>query len=192
MVSSSMGVRWVISGSSTDTTRSKRFLKTCIPMRSDAYKLILKKFFILEDFHEFMEHHLPAVEQEVDGIILLRGFEPVRTGTHETMFKWKPRDKNTVDFRMERDGDTWRLYVQERGNPCSNLSFHQVASPTSRIGSKTAPSWSVNTLQTKRPCGGDRSSDARIRRTRIIGERITEPSLTSKKTSRLKFKDVTL
>ena len=95
----------------------ERFVKTCIPMRSDAYRLILKKFFVLDEFREFMEHHLPAVEQEVDGIILTPVDEPVRTGTHETMFKWKPRDKNTVDFRMERDGDTWRLYVQERGKP---------------------------------------------------------------------------
>ena len=58
------------------------------------------------------EHHLPAVEQEVDGIILTP-WTGVRTGTHETCSSGS-RDKNTVDFRMERDGDTWRLYVQSR------------------------------------------------------------------------------
>jgi hypothetical protein len=41
--------------------------------------------------------------------------DAVKKGTHETMFKWKPRDKNTIDFQVKRGTDAWRLYVQEKG-----------------------------------------------------------------------------
>jgi hypothetical protein len=36
-------------------------------------------------------------------------------GTHETLFKWKPRDTNTIDFQMKWRGDRWGMYVQEKG-----------------------------------------------------------------------------
>ena len=56
---------------------------------------------------------------ETDGLIFTPKDEPARLGTHETMFKWKPLEKNTVDFQvvpsireMEYGYD---LYVQERG-----------------------------------------------------------------------------
>ena len=63
----------------------EKFTKTRIRMKSDAYRLVLKTFFVLEEFRIFMEHHLPTVEQEVDGIILTPVGEPVRTGTHEKL-----------------------------------------------------------------------------------------------------------
>jgi hypothetical protein len=42
--------------------------------------------------------------------------DPVRIGTHETMFKWKPRDMNTIDFQVKWRGNKWGLYIQEKGS----------------------------------------------------------------------------
>jgi hypothetical protein len=44
------------------------------------------------------------------------------------MFKWKPREKNTIDFQMKKKGNLWRLYVQERGKLVfeSELKPHQI------------------------------------------------------------------
>ena len=39
-----------------------------------------------------------------DGVIFTPVNEPVRMGTHRTLFKWKPRDKITVDFHMDTHG----------------------------------------------------------------------------------------
>ena len=62
-----------------------------------------------------MEDYLPTVSQEMDGLIFTPVKTWVKTGTHETMFKWKPRDKNTIDFQMKWVDDRWKLYVQEKG-----------------------------------------------------------------------------
>jgi hypothetical protein len=94
----------------------------------DPIKIQIKTFHLLKDFKTFMDVYLPTVTQKVDGLV----FTPVQTcvkiGTHETMFKWKPRDKNTIDFQMKKKGDLWRLYVQERGKLVfeSELRAHQV------------------------------------------------------------------
>jgi len=112
----------------------ERFVKACISMKSDEYRIVLKTFFVLEEFDVFMHRHLPTVKQEIDGVIFTPVNEPVRTGTHETMFKWKPKGKNTVDFRMERDGQAWRLYVQERGKP-----VYESTIPPGRIAEE--PDW---------------------------------------------------
>ena len=46
--------------------------------------------------------------------------EPVRSGTHETMFKWKPKDRITIDF-LVRGKD---LYLQERGQLYKESEIH--------------------------------------------------------------------
>ncbi len=96
----------------------EKFVKSTISMKSDPYKLKIKTFYPFADFKEFTEEHLPHVQQRVDGLIMTPVYEPVRMGTHETMFKWKPRDHNTIDFQMKRDPyreGVWRLYIQEKG-----------------------------------------------------------------------------
>jgi hypothetical protein len=95
-------------------------------LKYDPIKIQLKTFHLLTDFKTFMSEYLPTVTQKIDGLI----FTPVKTwvkiGTHETMFKWKPREKNTIDFQMK--GNLWRLYVQERGKLVfeSELKPHQI------------------------------------------------------------------
>ena len=92
-------------------------LKSIVYLKTDKYRLKMKTFHPLITFKTFMDEYLPTVTQRVDGLVFTPVNEPVRIGTHETMFKWKPRNENTVDFYMKKDTDsrTWRLYVQEKG-----------------------------------------------------------------------------
>ena len=97
-----------------------------IYMKMDKHRLHMKEFHHMRDFKDFMDEYLPNVKQEVDGLVFTPIQEPIRLGTHETMFKWKPQMKNTVDFLMKREPSretpgcvpgipAWRLYVQEKG-----------------------------------------------------------------------------
>uniref|UniRef100_A0AB38ZM25 mRNA guanylyltransferase n=1 Tax=Mantoniella tinhauana virus 1 TaxID=3111543 RepID=A0AB38ZM25_9VIRU len=105
---------------------AKDLMKPIIYMKSDVHRLKCKTFHHMRDFAHFMDVYLPTVEQKIDGLIFTPVNEPVRTGTHETMFKWKPREKNTIDFLMKweptretpgvaKGEHRWRLYVQEKG-----------------------------------------------------------------------------
>ena len=105
---------------------AEEMMKFIIYMKSDKYRLKMKTFHMMKDFGVFMDEHLPTVQQKIDGLVFTPVYEPIRLGTHETMFKWKPLEKNTVDFLMKREPTretpgckpgplAWRLYVQEKG-----------------------------------------------------------------------------
>ena len=49
---------------------------------------------------------IDPVAPGADGLIFTPVNEPVRTGTHETLFKWKPTEQNTVDFFWS-EGHLW-------------------------------------------------------------------------------------
>jgi hypothetical protein len=57
---------------------------------------------------------LNAFEYETDGIVFTPVNEPIRMGTHETMFKWKPHERITIDFQLKNGKE---LFVQDRGIP---------------------------------------------------------------------------
>lgn len=86
---------------------------TCL--KYDPIKLKIKTFHIMNEYRQFLEEYLPTVTETIDGLIFTPVNDTVKKGTHETMFKWKPRDKNTIDFQVRRGTDAWRLYVQEKG-----------------------------------------------------------------------------
>jgi hypothetical protein len=105
---------------------ARSIMKSIIYMKSDQYRLKCKTFHQMREFGKFMDAYLPTVQQKIDGLVFTPVNEPVRIGTHETMFKWKPQEKNTVDFLMKREPSretpgfkpgtpAWRLYVQEKG-----------------------------------------------------------------------------
>lgn len=98
-------------------------------LKYDPIKIIIKTFHLLTDFKNFMDNYLPTVTQKIDGLVFTPIKDGVKTGTHETMFKWKPRDKNTIDFQVKKKGDVWRLYVQEKGALVfeSEIKAHQIA-----------------------------------------------------------------
>ena len=43
--------------------------------------------------------------EKTDGCIFTPIDEPIRMGTHRTMFKWKPREKITIDFLIKDSGE---------------------------------------------------------------------------------------
>tara|TARA_B100001564_G_scaffold360024_1_gene384827 strand:+ start:4641 stop:5513 length:873 start_codon:yes stop_codon:yes gene_type:complete len=86
---------------------------TCL--KYDPIKLKIKTFHVMNEYKQFLEDYLPTVTDTVDGLIFTPVNDTIKKGTHETMFKWKPRDKNTIDFQVKRGTDAWRLYVQEKG-----------------------------------------------------------------------------
>jgi len=96
---------------------AKKVVSGTIRMKSDPVKLKMKTFFNFKDYKKFITEHIPTVTYKIDGLVFTPVNEPVRTGTHETMFKWKPRDNNTIDFQCKRweQQDKWGLYVIEKG-----------------------------------------------------------------------------
>jgi len=95
----------------------QKFIKTLVTMKFDPYKVRVKTFHAINDFQSFMDDYLPTVHEKVDGLVFTPVNCPVKMGTHEEMFKWKPKEKNTVDFQLKWDANRnmWRLYVQEKG-----------------------------------------------------------------------------
>jgi mRNA capping enzyme, catalytic domain/mRNA capping enzyme, C-terminal domain len=69
---------------------------------------------------------LDSFPYETDGIVLTPVIEPVRVGTHETMFKWKPRDRITIDFSIQHWNPTagWELCVQDKGQFYTESSLY--------------------------------------------------------------------
>ena len=64
---------------------------------------------------------LNSFEYETDGLVFTPINEPIRMGTHETMFKWKPRERITIDFCLQNGRE---LFVQDRGEPYKEAELH--------------------------------------------------------------------
>jgi len=104
----------------------EKTVKKAMVLKTDSITLKVKTFHLHRDFKEFMDKYLPKVKQEIDGLIFTPIDQPIRIGTHNTMFKWKPRNKNTIDFLVKKGptaetpgcvpgAHVWRLYIQDRG-----------------------------------------------------------------------------
>ncbi len=79
-------------------------------------KVRVKPMFPMSEVQKVIEHYNKA---ETDGIIFTPVNEPVRMGTHETLFKWKPRNHITIDFLCDVDGTVdgkpvLGLFIQDR------------------------------------------------------------------------------
>jgi hypothetical protein len=64
---------------------------------------------------------LNSFDYETDGIVMTPIREPIRMGTHETMFKWKPRERITIDFQLQNGIE---LFVQDRGELYKEAELH--------------------------------------------------------------------
>jgi hypothetical protein len=82
-------------------------------MKKDPFSVYVKSMFPLCDIRQLFEKDHVC---HTDGLIFTPIDDPIRVGTHNTMFKWKPLEMNTIDFLAQRRRGGWGLYVQERGN----------------------------------------------------------------------------
>ena len=98
---------------------ARRVVKGIIKTANAPFELKVKTMYCLEDFGSFPE--LSSFEYETDGLVFTPINEPVRTGTHETMFKWKPFDRITIDFCIKNGEE---LYVQDRGEFYREATLH--------------------------------------------------------------------
>jgi hypothetical protein len=106
-------------------------VKGVIKMKSDSVTIRVKTFAAVHHTKQHYEEYMPTLPYKTDGLILTPIFEPIKTGTHETLFKWKPLEKNTIDFQFKFFGKKWGMYVLEKGK----LVFESELYP------KDAPPW---------------------------------------------------
>ena len=102
--------------------RATALVKSVLKTSKDPFKIEMKPVFERDELEKAMNTDFGY---ETDGLIFTPKDEPARVGTHETMFKWKPLEKNTVDFQVvpsTRMHDCrqemiygYDLYVQEHG-----------------------------------------------------------------------------
>ena len=102
--------------------RATSLIKSVLKTSKDPLKLEMKPVFERDELEKAIKTDFGY---ETDGLIFTPKHEPARVGTHETMFKWKPLEKNTVDFQVvpsTRMHDCrqemiygYDLYVQEHG-----------------------------------------------------------------------------
>jgi hypothetical protein len=84
-------------------------------LKKDPLVLRTKKFYQAQNIQEFKTTILDTLDHKSDGLIFTPVYTPITAGTHETMFKWKPGDSNTVDFKIKYTNGRWCMYLQEKG-----------------------------------------------------------------------------
>ena len=98
---------------------ARKIIKAIIKTANASLEIRVKTMTDLKDFRSFPP--LDSFEYETDGLVFTPVNEPIRTGTHETMFKWKPRDRITIDFCIKNGSE---LFVQDRGIPYKEADLH--------------------------------------------------------------------
>ncbi len=103
--------------------KARSVVKTIIKTATAPFEVRVKVMTDLRDFKTFPD--LNSFDYETDGLVFTPVQEPIRTGTHETMFKWKPRERITIDFELRNKNE---LFVQDRGVPYKEAELHLVPS----------------------------------------------------------------
>ena len=112
--------------------KASRLVKGILKTAKDPIKIEMKPVFGREDLVQVVKKDFGY---ETDGLIFTPKDEPARIGTHEHMFKWKPLEKNTVDFQVvpstrmhdchQEMIDGYDLYVQEHGKKICEARVHR-------------------------------------------------------------------
>ncbi len=77
-------------------TKAKQLVKAILPIQK--LRVVCKNMIPYRDMKQL------KLGEHTDGVIFTPVNEPVRMGTHRTLFKWKPREKITIDFLLH-DGN---------------------------------------------------------------------------------------
>ena len=99
-----------------DAARS--LLKTVIRSSRDPFEIRVKPMAVFPG-------PLPDLDSfpwDTDGLVFTPVNEPIRMGTHETLFKWKPRSRITIDFEVKKGSE---LNVQEKGRLYKEAELYQ-------------------------------------------------------------------
>jgi hypothetical protein len=99
-------------------SKASGVVKTIIKTATAPFEVKVKKMYRL--FEEPIPD-LNSFPYETDGIVMTPVNEPIRMGTHETMFKWKPRERITIDFELKNGTE---LFVQDRGELYKEAELH--------------------------------------------------------------------
>ena len=67
------------------------------------FQIRMKAFYPIKQFREYVRDVVPTIGHEIDGYIFTPESDPVMSGTHFSLYKWKEQTKNTVDFLLERN-----------------------------------------------------------------------------------------
>jgi mRNA-capping enzyme len=81
-----------------------------VHLSSTYIKLSVKKFFTFDKINEFKEY-IKTIDHPHDGFIMTPVNKPIGTGTQYTLFKWKPKESHTFDFRVKEDHGVYYAYV---------------------------------------------------------------------------------
>jgi mRNA capping enzyme, catalytic domain/mRNA capping enzyme, C-terminal domain len=92
--------------------KARAVIKGIIKTAQAPFEIKVKNMIPLESIKTFPA--LDSFDYETDGLVFTPIEEPIRVGTHETMFKWKPRERITIDFQLKNGLE---LFVQDRGIP---------------------------------------------------------------------------
>jgi hypothetical protein len=98
---------------------ARKAIKTIIKTAGAEFEIRVKTMWPLQSIGDMTP--LDKFEYETDGIVFTPVNEPIQTGTHETMFKWKPRERITIDFAIMGKRN---LYVQDKGIPYLEAELH--------------------------------------------------------------------
>jgi hypothetical protein len=99
---------------------ARKVVKSIIKTSGAEFEIRVKTMWPLNKIQDMPA--LDKFEYETDGLVFTPVKEPIQTGTHETMFKWKPREKITIDFAIMSGKN---LYVQEKGIPYLESELHK-------------------------------------------------------------------
>jgi len=100
-------------------SKAQAVTKAIIKTASAPFEVRVKTMWPLEDLSKMPS--LNDFEYETDGVVMTPVKEPIRMGTHETMFKWKPHERITIDFQLKNGTE---LFVQDRGEPYKEAVLH--------------------------------------------------------------------
>lgn len=90
-------------------------------------KIGIKKFFnIKTQINEFKEY-IKTINHKIDGYILTPLKLPIGTGTQYSLFKWKPLNMHTFDFRIKYDKGIFLAYVLQEN---TEILFASVSKTT--------------------------------------------------------------
>ncbi|KAI3861273.1 hypothetical protein MKX03_017404 [Papaver bracteatum] len=89
----------------------------CHRYNLDPFRVEIKKFWLLSETNELLKEFIPRLLHGEDGLIFQGWNDKYVPSAHSRLLKWKPPEKNSVDFLLQLVGSsrTPSLYLYDRG-----------------------------------------------------------------------------